>query len=311
VQIERITDGTSTILLTEETAGKPDLWIKGVKTTISCATPSPPGLQNHKYRQLLGLLEQRGSLDQQQQFRGRTSPRTNMSEWPLPKARHKRKRAEWMSGSESLRRVLDTGIVAILRAPSSEQLTNVARALFDGGIDIIEVTLTVPGALEIVAAVKKELGSRVLMGAGTILDPETARAALLAGAEFIVSPAFNPDVIRLCKRYDKLVMPGAFTPTEILAAWESGADIVKVFPSDAVGPSYLKALKGPYPQIRLMPTGGVNLQTLPAFVKAGACAVGVGSSLVDPQAIREGKFDRLSQLAGEYLQALKAARAAG
>jgi 2-dehydro-3-deoxyphosphogluconate aldolase/(4S)-4-hydroxy-2-oxoglutarate aldolase len=216
-----------------------------------------------------------------------------------------------MSGSENLRRVLDTGIVAILRAPSSEQLTNVARALCEGGIDIIEVTLTVPGALEIVAAVKKELGCRVLMGAGTVLDPETARAALLAGAEFIVSPAFNPDVIQLCKRYDKLVMPGAFTPTEILAAWESGADIVKVFPSDAVGPSYLKALKGPYPQVRLMPTGGVNLQTLPAFVKAGACAVGVGSSLVDPQAIREGKFDRLRQLAGEYLEALKAARDAG
>ena len=147
------------------------------------------------------------------------------------------------------------------------------------------------------------------MGAGTVLDPETARAALLAGADFIVSPAFNPDVIRLCKRYDKLAMPGAFTPTEILAAWESGADIVKVFPSDPSA-DYLKALKA-LPQIRLMPTGGVNLQTLPVFVKAGACQVGVGSSLVDPQAIREGKFDRLRQLAGEYLQALKAARDAG
>jgi 2-dehydro-3-deoxyphosphogluconate aldolase/(4S)-4-hydroxy-2-oxoglutarate aldolase len=213
-----------------------------------------------------------------------------------------------MSCTENLQRVLDTGIVAILRAPSSEQLANVARALFEGGIDVIEVTFTVPNALEILAALKKDLGSRVLLGAGTVLDPETARAALLAGAEFLVSPSLNPDVIRLCNRYDKLVMPGAFTPTEILAAWEAGAGIIKVFPSDAVGPSYLKALKGPFPQIRLMPTGGVNLQTLPEFIKAGACAVGVGSSLVEPQAIREGKFDRLRDLAGQYLQVLKTAR---
>lgn len=215
---------------------------------------------------------------------------------------------ERMSCTENLQRVLDTGIVAILRAPSSEQLTNVARALFEGGIDVIEVTFTVPGALEILAALKKELGNRVLLGAGTVLDTETARAALLAGAEFIVSPSLNPDVIRLCKRYDKLVMPGAFTPTEILAAWEAGAGIVKVFPSDAVGPSYLKALKGPFPQIRLMPTGGVNLQTLPEFIKAGACAVGVGSSLVEPQAIRDGKWERLRELAAQYLQVLKTAR---
>jgi 2-dehydro-3-deoxyphosphogluconate aldolase/(4S)-4-hydroxy-2-oxoglutarate aldolase len=213
-----------------------------------------------------------------------------------------------MSCTENLQRVLDTGIVAILRAPSNEQLTAAARALFDGGIDVIEVTFTVPGALEILAAVKKELGSRILLGAGTVLDPETARAALFAGAEFVVSPSLNPDVIRLCKRYDKLVMPGAFTPTEILAAWEAGADLVKVFPSDAVGPSYLKALKGPFPQIRLMPTGGVNLQTLPEFIKAGACAVGIGSSLVEPQAIRDGNLDRIRDLAGQYLQVLKKAR---
>ena len=142
-----------------------------------------------------------------------------------------------MSGTENLQRVLDSGIVAILRAPSSEHLTNVARALFEGGIDAIEVTFTVPNALQILAAVKKELGSRVLLGAGTVLDPETARAALLAGAEFIVAPVVNLDVIRLCKRYDKTVMPGAFTPTEILSAWEHGADLVKVFPSDSVGPA--------------------------------------------------------------------------
>jgi len=213
-----------------------------------------------------------------------------------------------MSRLKNLQRVLDTGIVAIIRAPSSEQLTNVARALFEGGIDVIEVTFTVPGALEILAAVKKELGNRVLLGAGTVLDPETARAALFAGAEFLVSPSLNLDVIRLCNRYDKVVMPGAFTPTEILTAWEAGADMVKVFPSDSVGPSYLKALKGPFAQIRLMPTGGVNLQTLPDFIKAGACAVGVGSSLVEPQAVREGNMARIRDLASQYLQVLKTSR---
>jgi 2-dehydro-3-deoxyphosphogluconate aldolase/(4S)-4-hydroxy-2-oxoglutarate aldolase len=216
-----------------------------------------------------------------------------------------------MSGSENLQRVLDSGIVAILRVPSNEQLTNVARALFEGGITVIEVTFTIPDALGILAAVKKELGSRVLLGAGTVLDPETARAALLAGAEFIVAPLVNLDVIRLCKRYDKPVMPGAFTPTEIMAAWEHGADLVKVFPCDSVGPGYIKALRGPFPQIRLMPTGGVNLQTLPDFVKAGACAVGVGSSLVEPQAVRDGNMDRLRELAGQYVQVLKASRAKG
>jgi 2-dehydro-3-deoxyphosphogluconate aldolase/(4S)-4-hydroxy-2-oxoglutarate aldolase len=216
-----------------------------------------------------------------------------------------------MSATENLQRVLDSGIVAILRTPSSEQLTSVARAIFEGGVDVIEVTFTVPDALQTLAAVKKELGRRVLLGAGTVLDPETARAALLAGAEFIVSPAVNLDVIRICKRYDKVVMPGAFTPTEILTAWEHGADIVKVFPSDSVGPGYIKALKAPFPQIRLMPTGGVNLQTLPDFIKAGACAVGVGGSLVEQQAVRDGKFDRLRDLAAQYVQVLKAARAKG
>jgi 2-dehydro-3-deoxyphosphogluconate aldolase / (4S)-4-hydroxy-2-oxoglutarate aldolase len=214
-----------------------------------------------------------------------------------------------MSSIESLNRVLEMGIVAIIRTPSSELLTNVARALFEGGVDVIEVTFTVPRALEILTAIKKELGDRILLGAGTVLDPETARAAVLAGAEFVVSPALNLDVIRLCQRCDKLVMPGAFTPTEILAAWEAGAEIVKVFPSDSVGPSYLKALKGPFPQIRLLPTGGVNLQTLPEFIQAGACAVGVGSSLVDPKAIRDGNLDRLRDLAGQYVKAVKAARA--
>ena len=213
-----------------------------------------------------------------------------------------------MSRQSDLKRVLDGGLVAILRAASGEQLVNVAKALLDGGIDVIEVTFTVPGALEILSAVRKALGEKILLGAGTVLDPETARAALLAGAEFIVSPTVNPEVIRLCNRYDKLAMPGAFTPTEILTAWESGADIVKVFPSDVLGPGYLSALRGPFPQIRLMPTGGVNLKSLRDFMTAGACAVGLGSSLVEKEAVQKGDMERIRTLASQYVELMRSIR---
>ncbi len=202
---------------------------------------------------------------------------------------------------ESLQRVLNGRIVAIIRASSGEQLVNVAKALYEGGIDVIEVTFTVPGVLEIVSAVREQLGDRILLGAGTVLDPESARAAILAGAEFIVSPSLNLDVIQLCNRYSKMVMPGAFTPTEVVTAWEAGADIVKVFPADVGGPNYLKTLHGPLPQIRLLPTGGVNLDTLPHFLKAGACAVGLGSALVEKQAVQEGNMDRISELARQFV----------
>ena len=144
--------------------------------------------------------------------------------------------------------------------------------------------MTVPDALDVMRQVRRALGDRLLLGAGTILDPETARAALLAGAEYLVAPTLNLDVIRLCQRYDKLVMPGAFTPTEILTAWEAGADIVKVFPADVVGPAFFKAMRGPLPQIRLMPTGGVDLTTAADFLRAGACCLGVGGQLVEPKA---------------------------
>lgn len=208
-----------------------------------------------------------------------------------------------MPSTDALPRILDRGLVAIIRAPSSEQLASVARALYDGGIDIIEVTLTVPRALEIIAEVRRDLGDRVLLGAGSVLDAETARAAMLAGAEFIVSPAVRPDVIQLCRRYGKIVMPGAFTPTEVLAAWEAGADIVKVFPADVGGPAYLKSLAAPLPQIRLMPTGGVNLETIEPFFRAGACAVGLGTALVEQQAVRAGDMNRIRDLAARYVAA--------
>lgn len=207
-----------------------------------------------------------------------------------------------------LQRVLDGGIVAIIRATSGEQLVNVARALHEGGIDVIEVTFTVPNVLEILAAVRKDLGKKILLGAGTVLDPETCRAALLAGAEFIVSPSLNLEVIKLCKRYGKLVMPGAFTPTEIVTAWEAGADIVKLFPADCVGPNYLKALRGPLPQVRILPTGGVDLKTLPDFFKAGACAVGLGGQLVEKSAVESGNMTRIRELAAQYVALVKQTR---
>lgn len=213
-----------------------------------------------------------------------------------------------MSREADLQRVLNTGIVSIIRAKSGEQLVNVAKALYEGGIDVIEVTFTVPGVLDIIAAVKRELGDRILLGAGTVLDTETARAAILAGAEFIVTPTVNPEVIKLCNRYSKVIMPGGFTPTEILTAWDAGADIVKVFPADIGGPSLLKAIAGPLPQVRLLPTGGVTLDTLPSFIKAGACAVGLGSALVEAKAVESGDMHRIRSLAEQYVALLKKTR---
>jgi 2-dehydro-3-deoxyphosphogluconate aldolase/(4S)-4-hydroxy-2-oxoglutarate aldolase len=207
-----------------------------------------------------------------------------------------------------LQRVLDAGIVAIVRSPDSQQLGDVAGALLDGGVSVMEVTFTVPNALDVIKSVRAALGDRVVLGAGTVLDTETARAAILAGAEFIVSPTLNLHVIRLCRRYDKLVFPGAFTPTEILTAWEAGADVVKVFPADVGGPGYLKAVKAPLPQVRLMPTGGVNLQTAAAFIQAGACCLGVGGQLVDAKLIAERKFDKIAELARQYVAVVREAR---
>ena len=213
-----------------------------------------------------------------------------------------------MSKESQLRQVLDCGIVAVVRSPDSRQLVEVARALVDGGVSVVEITMSVPGALDVVAQVRKALGDRLLLGAGTILDAETARAALLAGAEYLVAPTLNLDVIRLCRRYDRLVMPGAFTPTEILTAWEAGADIVKVFPADVVGPAFFKALRGPLPQVRLMPTGGVDLTTAAAFLRAGACCLGVGGQLVEPRAVAEANFDRIRDLARQYVAVVKQAQ---
>src|SRR5438105_12489580 len=213
-----------------------------------------------------------------------------------------------MSKEHDLRRVLDCGIIAVVRSPDSQQLVDVCRALADGGVTVVEITMTVPNALDVVRQVRQAMGDKLLLGAGTVLDPETARAVLLAGAEYIVAPTVNLEVIRLCQRYDKLVMPGAFTPTEIVSAWEAGADIVKVFPAEVVGPAFFKALRGPLPQIRLMPTGGVDLTTAAAFLKAGACCLGIGGQLVEPRAVAERNFDRIRDLAHQYAAIVKRTR---
>jgi len=214
-----------------------------------------------------------------------------------------------MSKAEQLQKVFKTGIVAVIRAKSDELLSDVAEALLSGGVEVMEVTFTVPGALKALEKVADRVGDRTLLGAGTVLDTETARVAILAGAEFIVSPSTNVDVIQLCRRYDKAVMPGAMTPSEVVAAWEAGADVVKVFPADAVGGAkYLKALKGPLPQVNLMPTGGVNLDTARDFLNAGACALGVGGALVESKAVEAGDLGRIEALAKQYVQIVRDTR---
>jgi 2-dehydro-3-deoxyphosphogluconate aldolase/(4S)-4-hydroxy-2-oxoglutarate aldolase len=213
-----------------------------------------------------------------------------------------------MSRDAVLARIMDAGLVAIIRSSDPSQLVDVCSALAEGGVTAAEITFTVPGALEVIRKAREALGSRVVLGAGTVLDTETARAAILTGAEFLVAPTVNVEVIRLAHRYDVPIMPGAFTPTEVLTAWDAGADVVKIFPADTGGPAYLKALRGPFPQIRMMPTGGVDLTTVEPFLKAGACCLGVGSSLVQPKLIALRDFEALRSLARNYVDAVKRAR---
>lgn len=214
-----------------------------------------------------------------------------------------------MTRESTLSRILDGGIVAVVRSNSPDQLVGVVRALAEGGVTAAEITFTVPNALDVIRKVRDELGDSIVLGAGSVLDPETARAALLAGAEYIVGPGLNLDVIRLCKRYGKVVMPGALTPTEVITAWEAGADVVKIFPSDLGGPAYIKALRAPLPQIRMMPTGGVDLTTAEAFLNAGACCLGIGGSLVDAKAVASGDHARLRELASQFAQIVRDHRA--
>jgi len=215
-----------------------------------------------------------------------------------------------MGKDDHVREIEQGGVIAIVRFDRSEDLIQVARAIRAGGVRAIEFTMTTPNAIQIIQQSVREFGEDVLLGAGTVLDAETARAAILAGAEFIVAPTLNPAVIEVCRRYSKVVIPGAFTPTEILTAWECGADFVKVFPAEFGGPAYFKAVLAPLPQVKLVPVGGVSLQTAGEFIRAGAAAVAVGSNLVKKSAIAAKRFDELTELARSFAEAVRTAREA-
>ena len=213
-----------------------------------------------------------------------------------------------MKKSEVLARMAATGIVPVLRAQSADEALRVAEAILAGGVDVLELTLTVPGALGVMRELKR-VHPQLLLGAGTVLDAETARMCILEGAEFIVSPATSLETIAMCHRYTTAVLPGALTPTEIVAAWQAGADVVKVFPANAMGgASYLKSLKGPLPQVELIPTGGVSCSTAPAFLSAGAFALGIGTDLVNLEAVRAGEAYKVTQKAEEYVRIVRESR---
>jgi 2-dehydro-3-deoxyphosphogluconate aldolase/(4S)-4-hydroxy-2-oxoglutarate aldolase len=183
------------------------------------------------------------------------------------------------------------------------------EAIKAGGVPVLEITMTVPNAMDVIAQVVERYADNVIVGAGTVLDAETARACILVGAQFIVSPSLNLDLIELCRRYSIAVLPGALTPTEVVTAWQAGADMVKVFPCGAVGgASYIKALKAPLPQIELVPTGGVSLKTAADFIHAGAAALGVGADLVDTKALRDGQSHMITERARQYIEIVKEAR---
>src|SRR6266404_9981852 len=195
-----------------------------------------------------------------------------------------------MNKSETITRIIETGLIPVVRAESTDIAMRAIDAIKEGGISVLEITMTVPGAIRVIEEVARRFGEDAIVGAGTVLDAETARACILAGAQFIVSPALDLDTISCCRRYSIPVMPGAMTPSEVVTAWKAGADFVKVFPANAVGgASYIKALKAPLPQVELVPTGGVSLKTAANFIKAGAAALGVGADLVDTAALRSGE----------------------
>lgn len=212
-----------------------------------------------------------------------------------------------MTKEECLSRITETGVVAVVRAESSEQALHITEACRLGGIDIIEITMTVPGALEVMQKLANTYQrGEVILGAGTVLDSETARACLLAGAEFIISPSFNSEVVRLANRYRKLVMPGAMTITEIITVMESGADIVKLFPGSAFGPAYVKAIKGPLPQAQVIPTGGVSLDNVQEWIRNGCLAVGVGSELTG--GAKTGNYELIASTAKQFVEKVKLAK---
>jgi 2-dehydro-3-deoxyphosphogluconate aldolase / (4S)-4-hydroxy-2-oxoglutarate aldolase len=206
-------------------------------------------------------------------------------------------------------RIIEIGIVPVVRASSAADARKAAEAVCAGGITIVELTMTVPGAIELIAELRRSLDSEVLVGAGTVLDAQTAQQCIAAGADFIVSPGFDLATVQAARQLGKLIMAGALTPTEVIAAWKAGSDFVKIFPCGAVGgPKYLKALKGPLPQVPMVPTGGVNLETAADFIRAGAEALGIGGELISPSALKSGNTEEITRAARQYLEIVRQAR---
>ncbi|HZE73218.1 MAG TPA: bifunctional 4-hydroxy-2-oxoglutarate aldolase/2-dehydro-3-deoxy-phosphogluconate aldolase [Pyrinomonadaceae bacterium] len=215
-----------------------------------------------------------------------------------------------MNKTEVIKQIKDVGLIPVVRAASADEAMRAIEAIRKGGLSILEITMTVPGAIALIEQVVARYGSDALVGAGTVLDASMARACISAGAQFIVSPALNVETIDTCRRAEVVVLPGALTPTEVVHAWSAGADFVKIFPAGAVGgASYLKALKAPLPQIELVPTGGVSLKTAAEFIKAGASALGVGADLVDIKALREGQDYLVTERARQFVELVREARA--
>lgn len=206
--------------------------------------------------------------------------------------------------------IVDIGILPVVRTESAEGAVRAIEAIYRGGIRAAEITMTVPGAIRALEKVADQFGDQIVLGAGTVLDPETARSCMLAGAQFFVTPSLNVQTIEMAKRYSKVILPGALTPTEVLTAWQAGGDAIKIFPCSAVGGAkYIKALRAPFPHIEMVPTGGVNLETVADFLRAGSCAVGVGGELIDSATIREGRFEVFEERARRFLDVIARTRA--
>lgn len=215
-----------------------------------------------------------------------------------------------MTREQILERLIQTGVVPVVRTPSAESAIRAVDALHAGGIACAEITMTVPGAIKAIEKVADALGDKILLGAGTVLDPETLRAAQLAGARFFVTPSLRLSCIETAHRYANPIMPGALTPTEVITAWENGADVVKVFPAGNVGGAkYIKSLKGPFPQVRMIPTGGVSLETAADFLRAGACAIAVGGELVSAAALKNNDYAFIENTARQFVQIVHKTRA--
>jgi 2-dehydro-3-deoxyphosphogluconate aldolase/(4S)-4-hydroxy-2-oxoglutarate aldolase len=213
-----------------------------------------------------------------------------------------------MNRSEVFTKIEESGVIAVIRLNDISRLEGIIDALTRGGINALEITMTTPDAIRIIEQLSSRYSGNFLIGAGTVLDPETARIVILAGVSFVVSPVLKTDLIHLVHRYDRLMIAGAFSPTEILSAWENGADAVKVFPATALGPKYFKDIHGPMPQIRLTPTGGVSIENAADFIRAGACCLGVGTALLDKKMIADSDWDGLAKRASEFVAAVKKGR---